>query len=113
MESPDKTDLAGIRARIRHQVHEDRLRITAHAHQEMGEDDVSLDELCEVLLDAEIVENYPEHERGSCCLMCGKTAAGRHLHAVCTTALDVTVIITVYEPKPPRWTTPFQRGGRQ
>jgi hypothetical protein len=30
---------------------------------------------------------------------------------VCTTGLEVIVVITVYEPKPPKWATPFQRGG--
>lgn len=31
------------------------------------------------------------------------------LHVVSTTAQPVLVIITVYEPKPPKWVTPTQR----
>ena len=28
---------------------------------------------------------------------------------VCTTSLEVVILITVYEPKPPHWATPFER----
>jgi hypothetical protein len=76
----------------------------------MVEEDVSLDEVREVLLNAAVLENYPDHKRGSCCLACGKTLRGRYVHVVCTTALELTIIITVYEPKPPRWADPFMRG---
>ncbi len=34
---------------------------------------------------------------------------GRTLHIVCTTAQATLIIITVYEPLPPKWTTPTQR----
>ena len=54
-------------------------------------------------------ENYATHRRGACCLVGGTTRAGRPLHIVCTTAQPVLVIITVYEPKPPKWITPIQR----
>jgi hypothetical protein len=67
----------------------------------------------EILLNAEILENYPEHKRGPCCLCCGKTSRGSYVHVVCTTASELTIIITVYEPKPPNWTDPFVRGKSQ
>jgi hypothetical protein len=57
-----------------------------------------------------VLENYPEHRRGACCLLYGRAANGRHLHVVCTTAQPVLIVITVYEPRPPRWITPTQRG---
>jgi hypothetical protein len=76
----------------------------------MVEEDVSLEEVREVLLDAAVVENYPEHKRGPCCLVCRRTSRGRYLHVVCTTSLEVVILITVYEPKPPKWVTPFKRG---
>jgi hypothetical protein len=76
----------------------------------MVEEDISLDDVGEVLLNARVVENYPEHRRGPCCLVCRQTARGRFVHVVCTTALDLAVIITVYEPKPSKWVTPFERG---
>jgi hypothetical protein len=95
---------------LRDQARADAIKVTAHAHQEMAEDDVSLDDVLSVLKDAVVVENYPEHRRGSCCLVCGQASDGRHIHVVCTTSLEAAVIITVYVPKPPKWVSPLERG---
>jgi hypothetical protein len=99
-----------IATRLRQQALVDAIRITVHAHQEMAEEDISLEDVCEVLLDAQVVEDYPEHRRGACCLVCQRTRRGKYVHVVCTTSLDVAVIITVYEPRAPKWATPFERG---
>lgn len=99
-----------IVARLRDQAAREAIRITVHAHQEMVEDEVSYEEILEVLAEAHILEDYPEHRRGPCCLVCGRTSQGRFIHVVCTTSLDPAIIITVYEPKPPKWVSPFQRG---
>jgi len=103
---------AEIAARLRQQSSADDIRVTVHGHQEMLAEDIAYEAVREVLLDCRVIENYPDHQRGPCCLVCGRTSPGRFLHVVCTTALDVIVIITVYEPKPPKWVTPFERGGR-
>ncbi len=99
-----------IAERLSQQADMGQFRVTAHAHQEMVEDNVQLADVVDVLRRATVVENYPEHRRGPCCLVCGEDHSGRHLHVVCTTALDLTVIITVYEPTLPKWETPFRRG---
>ncbi|MBM4122800.1 MAG: DUF4258 domain-containing protein [Nitrospira sp.] len=57
----------------------------------------------------QVIENYPEHRRGPCCLLNGQTERGRPLHIVCTTAQPSLIIITAYEPRPPKWVTPTQR----
>ncbi len=88
----------------------DAIRITLHAHQEMVAEAITMDEIRDVLANAVVLENYPEHKRGSCCLVCQKTYKGRFIHVVCTASTEVAIIITVYEPKPPKWKTPFQRG---
>lgn len=99
--------------RIRAQGRTESVRVTLHAQQEMVEEDIALDQLLEAIGSAEILENYPEHRRGPCCLIVGYTKSGRPLHVVCTTAQAVLIIITVYEPKPPKWAAPTERGGRQ
>ena len=53
-----------IAARLRQQAEADAIRITVHCHQEMVEEDISFDEVREVLLNAAILENYSEHTRG-------------------------------------------------
>jgi len=104
-------DAERIVERLRLQAAQDRIRITLHGHQEMVEEGISYDALREALLQPQLIENYPDHQRGSCSLVCGRERSGRFLHVVCTTTLEVIVVITVYEPRPPKWVDPFHRGG--
>lgn len=99
-----------IAERLRRQAAQDMVRVTLHGHHEMVEEDISYDELREALLGCQVIEDYPYHQRGACCLVCGRVGSRRFLHVVCTTTLEAIVVITVYEPKPPKWVTPFQRG---
>lgn len=75
----------------------------------MVEEDITLSEVLETMSTAVVLEGYPQHRRGPCCLLSGETGDGRPLHVVCTTDLPAVIIITAYEPKPPRWVTPSQR----
>jgi hypothetical protein len=95
--------------RIRSLVAANAIRLTQHAHEEMVEESIQLNEVLEVIANAQIIENYPEHKRGPCCLLAGATRTGRNLHVVCTTECPVLIVITVYEPGLPKWETPTQR----
>ena len=106
----DVTDLNAALERIRTQAETDQIRITIHAQQEMVDEDISLDQVRQAIANGRILENYPQHRRGPCCLVNGRTESDRPLHVVCTTAQPVLIIITTYEPKPPKWLTPTQRG---
>jgi len=109
MDELDEINWAVVLERIRFQAATENIRITQHAQQEMVEEDVTLAEVLQALATAQILENYPEHRRGACCLLNGLTHKGRALHIVCTVARPVLIVITVYEPKLPRWVTPTQR----
>lgn len=87
----------------------EKVRITQHAQQEMAEEGITLDEVGQAIRVATVLEEYPEHRRGPCCLIYGQTQADRPLHIVCTSAQPVLIIITVYEPKPPKWKSPTER----
>jgi hypothetical protein len=87
----------------------EEVRITQHAQIEMDAEEISLDEVLMAISNGSVLENYPEHKRGPCCLLYGQTFERRHLHIVCTTTLPRLVIITVYEPFPPKWVSPLQR----
>ena len=95
---------------LRTQAAQENIRITRHASEEMIEEDIALDDVLEAVQSGHILEDYPEHRRGPCCLIAGVTRAGRPMHVVCTTAQPVLIIITVYEPRPPKWVTATQRG---
>jgi len=109
MSETDEINLAAILERVRSQAAAENIRVTQHAQQEMVEENITLDEILQVIATAQILENYPEHRRGPCCLVNGITQNQRPLHIVCTTAQPVLIIITVYEPKLPKWVSPTQR----
>ncbi|MEW6172246.1 MAG: DUF4258 domain-containing protein [Bacillota bacterium] len=95
--------------RIRNQAKTENIRFTQHAHQEMVEEGITINEVLETIASGDIIEDYPEHRRGACCLLNGITNHSRPLHIVCTTTQASLIIITVYEPKLPKWITPTQR----
>jgi len=108
----NETSIANVKVilkRIRVQAAAENVRVTQHAEQEMIEEKILLDEVFEAVDTGQVLENYPKHLRGACCLINGLTQDGRSLHIVCTTAQPVLIIITVYEPKSPKWITPTQR----
>ncbi len=105
----DAHDVRLALARIQEQVRTEAVRVTQHAQQEMTEEGVTLGDVLEAMVQGTILEHYPEHRRGACCLLGGRTHSGQPLHIVCTTNQAVLVLITVYEPKPPNWVTPTQR----
>ena len=98
--------LDNIKRTIRNQ----GIKLSLHAYEEAFAERISVDEIREALLDGMIVENYPTHRRGPCCLVYGRTIAGRDLHLVVTSSLAPVLIITAYEPKTPFWTTPVTQG---
>lgn len=106
METSDFTDTL---KRIKSQAKKGNIRLTQHAQQEMVEENIMIDEVFEAISSSKVLENYPEHRRGSCCLLNGKSRNGNPIHIVCTTFLSVLIVITAYRPKLPKWVTPIQR----
>jgi len=100
--------LAGIQAQSAMRA----LRITDHAREEMEAEAITLAEVQEAIARSQIIENYPDHKCGPCCLLFGLTKQKRPLHMVCTTSLPLLVIITVYVPTPPKWISPTERSSK-
>ncbi len=109
MEEGKKSELAAVLARIKSQAATRAYRLTQHAQQEMVEEEIWLDEVLEAIESGEILEDYPGHRRGACCLLGGTTRQGRPVHLVCTSAQPLLILITAYEPRPPKWVTPRKR----
>ena len=100
---------------IRRLVETDDVLFGPHALDAMEQEvpRFTVEAVYEGLRTGQILENYPEATRGPCCLVNGETKPGRPIHVVCTTARTPLFIITVYEPKPPKFITPSQRGRRR
>jgi hypothetical protein len=110
MTEPGASDFEAIADRLRALTAAGSIRVTQHAQQEMIEENITLEEVLQAVDTGRVLESYAEHRRGACCLLSGVTHKRRPLHIVCTTAQPVLIIITVYEPTPPHWLTPSQRG---
>jgi hypothetical protein len=93
MNEIDVTDVSAAQERIRTQAQAGNIRVTVHAQQEMVDENISLDQVLQTITTGQILENYPHHRRGACCLVSGATQHGRPLHVVCTTAQPVLIII--------------------
>jgi hypothetical protein len=103
------TDSMEATASIRSQAAAGLFRVSEHAQQEMVAEGIALDDVLHAIADGAIIEDYPTHRRGACCLVSGHDAVARPIHVVCTTATPVLIIITVYLPRLPRWLSPTQR----
>lgn len=65
---------------------------------------ISVRELREAMVRAEVIEDYPDDKYGPSCLVFGTTAAGRPLHIQCSyPSRPLLKIITLYEPDPALW----------
>lgn len=100
-----------IRALFRRAVHNQQIMVSLHAAEEALAEGITRSEIEDVMLDAAVLEDYPDWWLGPACLIGGRTGAGRPLHIVASCSGLPVTLITVYEPRPPRWITPYQRGG--
>lgn len=85
--------------------------ITKHAWFEMGNDEITVQMLVQALgFDVpEVIEDYPDNERGPCCLILAWTQNGRPIHACVGYGGDKPEVITTYRPdlNPLRWDSDY------
>ncbi len=91
-------DLEEIRSKIKHGEYD----LSEHAHVERQAEHIAIKEIEETILSGEIIESYLKDPRGESVLI-GVKPKGRNLHVVCGKRDDRILIVTVYEPKPPKW----------
>lgn len=74
--------------------------ITKHGYEEMGHDHITVQFLEDALgRDApELIEDYPNDYRGSCCLILAWSQGAVPVHAVVGYNGDLPELITVYSP---------------
>lgn len=112
-ENADPYDETATLVKIKDLAARDEVRLSQHARIEMSDEAITTEEVLDSIHDGRILENYPEHQRGPCCLVYGRTIEGRDLHVVVTTGLQRLLIITVYEPRLPWWKTPTSRAAEE
>ncbi len=84
---------------------EKRILFLPHAISQMNAPDrmISTAEVRAVILDGEVIEDYPEDTRGHSCLMLGWGDEARPIHTVCAPRGEYLAVITAYLPSPEQW----------
>ena len=90
-------------------IRKNRYEISLHAQKERYEEEISIEDIERVILNGEIIEDYPEDPRGHSCLVMG-CSNNKYIHIVCALLPNEWIrIITVYIPKTQKWINPRKR----
>lgn len=95
---------------IQKKIRRDEYYVSKHGDQERQNDNLTISEIEEAILQGRILEQYKDTGRGKSCLVVGFSEMGRPLHIVCGVRGDWLAIITVYIPRPPKFKNPYERG---
>ena len=95
---------------VKNKVRNSEEYFSMHGDQERQNDNLTIAEVREALLNGMILEQYPDSGRGESYLVVGFTEHGKPIHIVCGERREKLVIITVYIPLPPKFKNPYQRG---
>ena len=71
----------------------------------MGRPDrlITTADICSVIFDGDVIEDYPEDQRGHSCLLLGFDAADWAIHVVCSPKTEYLAIIMAYLPYEDDW----------
>ena len=98
-----KTDVLDIEL-LKSKIKDDRFEFSEHALDQSIIRFISVREVREAFATGELVEDYPDDNRGPSCLILGYTESGRPLHIICSyPSRDIVKIVTLYEPGKDAW----------
>jgi len=86
-----------------------KILFTPYAVKRMNDEEEMIlkSEVEKVLLEGELIEDYPEDSRGHSCLLC-TDLGNRYIHVVCAPKEEYVAVITVYVPEPEKWESNFR-----
>ncbi|MEG3878823.1 DUF4258 domain-containing protein [Microcoleus sp. herbarium7] len=79
--------------------------VSRHARERLTERQVTFDEICTSIIQASVIEDYPDDTPYPSCLICAELATVRYLHTVWAydESQNLAILITVYSPDPNLW----------
>lgn len=69
---------------------------------------ISRPEVRQVIIQGDVIEDYPNDPRGHSCLMLGSGDGGRAIHVCCAPKEDYLAVITAYLPDEHEWSEDFR-----
>ena len=88
------------------------VRVSAHGYDELADDSITVREVVPGVVDAVVVEDYPEYGKGPAVLVLQHDAAGEPIHVLWGIPkghASPAVLVTAYRPDPQRWSGDFLR----
>ena len=98
--------------KVRALVSAGEVRISEHGYDELAEDGLTAREVLGGIVDAALVEEYPDYPKGPCVLMLQKDKTGLPVHVVWGIPKGhdrPALLITAYRPDPERWDESFMK----
>ncbi|MGI0482150.1 DUF4258 domain-containing protein [Geminocystis sp. CENA526] len=93
---------------IRQKIINGDFELSKHAVDQSIVRNIRIREITEMIVNSEIIEDYPDDKYGASCLICGFTLANRALHLHCSyPSRRILKIITLYQPTEERWQNNF------
>ncbi len=91
-------------AEIQAQFAQEEVELSDHAAKQMRKRGIAIEELFEMMVNAECIESYPDDKYGASVLLFGITISARPLHILVTAyQRPLCKVITVYEPDTNEW----------
>lgn len=97
--------------RICELVVERNVRISEHGYDELAEDDLFVHEILSGILNAQVIEDYPEFPKGPCVLVLQMDSFDNPIHVVWGIPKGYNspaVLVTAYRPDPEKWSDDYR-----
>lgn len=79
------------------------IEVTTHVFIRILQRSIVLDDITNVIMNGEIIEDYPDDYPFPSCLVLGQTRSGRPIHIVAGLGDGKLWLVTAYEPDAGRW----------
>ena len=89
-----------------------KVLVSNHGYDEMMQDNIFFRDIMEGVVNATVIEEYPEYHKWPCVLVLQNDRAGELIHVVWgipKQGPSYAIVVTAYRPDPERWEVDFLR----